>query len=224
MRKRFFFLLILSLAIFACKQSPLIIKIKFDQIQGLQKGDRVIFEQNQVGSVADIFYSKEGFYTVGIVIKENFVDAATDYSKFFIISDPQDAGKKAIEITRSRKNGSPLKNNAIVEGSTKTSAFMDQILNELLNGFGGLKKQFEHFSEELRNIPESEEFKKLEEELKHLGEEMGQSGKAVREKIQQEVLPQLKEELEKLRERLRQFDREDELKPIEIEMEKIKKI
>ena len=224
MRKRIFILLILAIAIFACKDSPLIIKIKFDQIQGLQKDNRVIFERNHIGTVTDVFYSKEGFYTVGIVIKKKFVDAATDYSKFFIISDPQDAGKKAIEITRARKNGSPLKNNTIVEGSTKTSAFVDQILNELLNEFGGLKKQFEHFSEELRNIPESEEFKKLEEELKHLGEEMVRSGEAVREKIQKEVLPQLQEELEKLRERLRQFGREDELKPIEIEMGKMKKI
>jgi hypothetical protein len=219
------------------------VKIKFDQIYGLQKGDRVIFQQNHIGNVTEVFYSKEGYYTIGIVINKDFVDAATEHSRFFIISinkdfvdaatehsrffiisDPRDTDKMAVEITQARKDGSPLKNNSVVEGSSKTSAFVDQILNELLDGFGGLKKQFEHFSEELQSIPESEEFKNLEEELKRLGEEMGRSGEAVREKIQKEVLPQLKEELEELRERLRQFGREDELEPIEIEMRKMTEI
>lgn len=224
MAKKFLILLILSMALFACQENVLNLKIKFDQIYGLQKGDRVVFEKNHIGAVTDVFYSKEGFYTVGIVIKKNFVDAATEHSQFFIISDPQDTDKKAIEIIQAQKDGSPLKNNAIIEGSTKTSAVVDQILNEMLDGIGGLKKQFEHFSEEFKSIPESEEFKTLKEELKRLGEEMGRSGEAVRKKIQQEVLPQLKEELEKLRERLRQFGREDELEPIEIEIKKMTEI
>jgi hypothetical protein len=224
MRKKIIILLILFVALFACKENLLNVKIKFDQIYGLQKGDRVIFQQNHIGNVTEVFYSKEGYYTVGIVINKDFVDAATEHSRFFIISDPRDTDKMAVEITQARKDGSPLKNNSVVEGSSKTSAFVDQILNELLDGFGGLKKQFEHFSEELQSIPESEEFKNLEEELKRLGEEMGRSGEAVREKIQKEVLPQLKEELEELRERLRQFGREDELEPIEIEMRKMTEI
>lgn len=224
MRKKIIILLILFAALFACKENLFNVKIKFDQIYGLQKGDRVIFQQNHVGTVTDVFYSKDGYYTVGIVIKKDFVDAATEHSRFFIISDPRDRNKMAVEITQARKDGSPLINNSVVEGSSKTSAFVDQILNELLDGFGGLKKQFEHFSDELKSIPESEEFKTLEEELKRLGEEMGRSGEAVREKIQKEVLPQLKEELEELRELLRQFGREDELEPIEIEMRKMTEI
>ncbi len=224
LRKKIIILLILFVALFACKENLLNVKIKFDQIYGLQKGDRVIFQQNHIGNVTEVFYSKEGYYTIGIVINKDFVDAATEHSRFFIISDPRDTDKMAVEITQARKDGSPLKNNSVVEGSSKTSAFVDQILNELLDGFGGLKKQFEHFSEELQSIPESEEFKNLEEELKRLGEEMGRSGEAVREKIQKEVLPQLKEELEELRERLRQFGREDELEPIEIEMRKMTEI
>jgi hypothetical protein len=224
LRKKIIILLILFVALFACKENLLNVKIKFDQIYGLQKGDRVIFQQNHIGNVTEVFYSKEGYYTIGIVINKDFVDAATEHSRFFIISDPRDTDKMAVEITQARKDGSPLKNNSVVEGSSKTSAFVDQILNELLDGFGGLKKQFEHFSEELQSIPESEEFKNLEEELKRLGEEMGRSGEAVREKLQKEVLPQLKEELEELRERLRQFGREDELEPIEIEMRKMTEI
>ncbi len=224
MHKRILILSILLLTFLGCKESILHLKIRFDKIQGLQKDDRVIFEQNQIGTVADVFFSNEGFYTVDILIKKNFANAATEHSKFFIISDPQNKGKKAIEMIQTKRDGSSLKNNTIVEGSTETSAFLNQLLDEMANEFEGFKKQFEEFSEELRGIPESEEFKKLEDELKRFAKEMEQSGKAVREKIQKEVLPRLKEELKKLKERLQKFGREDELKPLEIEMDKMNKI
>jgi hypothetical protein len=42
MRKKIIILLILFVALFACKENLLNVKIKFDQIYGLQKGDRVI--------------------------------------------------------------------------------------------------------------------------------------------------------------------------------------
>ena len=224
MRKIILVLFLLVQAALGCKEGALNLKIRYDQIQGLQKGDRVIFEQNHIGSVKDVIYSKKGFYMVDIVIRENFSHAATEQSRFFIITDPQEKEKKAIEIIQTGRGGSPLKNNSIVEGTTKTSAFFDQFFDQFLEGFGDLKKEFEQFSKDLSGIPESEEFKKLEDELKRLREEMKKSGEEVKRKIQEELLPRLREEMEKLRERLRQFDREDELKPLETEMEEMKKI
>lgn len=223
MPKKILILLILPLILLACKENPLNLKIRFHQVQGLKNGDRVIFQQNQIGTVKSLFYSDEGFFTVDIVIKKDFTNAATEHSRFFIITDSQSKNNKAIKMIQIRKGGKPLQNNATLEGSTETSVLLNQLFGGIENGLEDLEKQFERFSKDLKNIQESEEFKKLEKELKRLAEELKRSGEAVRQKIQKELLPQLKEKMEKLRKRLHELGREDEMKPLEIEMEKIQK-
>jgi len=60
MGKKILMLLLVSLVFLGCKETGLNLKIRYDQIQGLNEGERVIFEQNHVGKVAGIFYSEEG--------------------------------------------------------------------------------------------------------------------------------------------------------------------
>ena len=221
MLKKILVLLILPFVLLACKENALNLKIRFHQVQGLKQGNRVIFRQNQIGTVKNLLYSDEEFFIVDIAIKKDFADDATEHSRFFIITDPQHKENKAVEMIQIRKGGKPLQNNATLEGSTETSVLLNQLFGGIENGLEDLEKQFEQFSKDLKSIPESEEFKKLEKELKRLAEEMKRSGQAVRQKIKEELLPQLKEEMEKLRKRLHEFGREDEMKPLEIEMEKI---
>jgi len=204
MPKKILILLILPLILLACKENSLDLKIRFHQVQGLKNGDRVIFQQNQIGTVKSLFYSDEGFFTVDIVIKKDYANAATEYSRFFIITDSQSKNNKAVEMIQ--------------------SALLNQLFGGIENGLEDLEKQFEQFSKDLKSIPESEEIKKLEKELKRLAEEMRRSGQAVQQKIKEELLPKLKKEMEKLRKRLHEFNREDEMKPLEIEMEKIQNI
>ena len=217
-------LLMLPLVFFGCKGSDVNIKLRCDQIQGLREGDRVIFEQNRIGKVTGVFYSVDGHYMVDLAIKKDFANAATEYSKFFIIGDPQNKAKKAIEMIQTRTGGSPLKNGVTVEGSTKSSAAFSRMGDDFEKGLEDLKEHFERFFEELRGVPESQEFKKLEKELERLAEEMKRSGKSAREKIQKELLPRLKQEIEKLRKQLRKFGREKELDPLETQMQKIREI
>jgi len=224
MKKIILLLWVLSFVFLGCKEDVLNLKIRYDQIQGLQEGDRVIFQQNQIGAVKSVFYSEKGFYTVDTVIRKNVATTATEYSRFFILTDPQIEDRKAIEMIQTRKGGSILENNTTVEGSTATSAFFEHFFHGFLEGYEDLKKEFERFSKDLSNIPESEEFKKLEDELKRLKEDMKASGEEVKRKIQEELLPRIREEMEKLKERLRELGREDEMKPLEIEMENMKKI
>ena len=224
MLKKLLVLLMLPLIFLACTESGLNLKIRYDQVQGLKQGDRVMFEENHIGMVEGVNYSDEGFYLVEIKIKKDFAKAATEHSRFFIITDSQDKSHKAVEMIQTRKGGALLQDNIIVNGSTRSSALFDQLIKGFERGFEDFEKQFEQFSEDLSEIPESEEFKRLENELKYLYEEMKRSGKEMQEKIQKELLPRLKEELEKLRERLQKDGREEELKPLEIELEKIKKI
>ena len=224
MLKRILILLVLPLTFMACKDNTLNLKIRYHQVQGLKQGDRVIFEQNHIGAVNKVVYSDENFVIVYISIKKDFANAATEHSRFFIIADPQNIENKAVEMIHTRKGGILLHNNATLEGSTETSVFLNKLFNGIENGLEDLQKQFEQFAKDLKSIPKSEEFKRLEKELKRLAEEMKRSGEATRQKLQKELLPKLKEEMEKLRKRLREFGHEDDMKPFEIQMEKMQKI
>lgn len=221
MLKRILILLMFSIVLLGCKERDLNIKIRYDEIQGLREGDWVIFEQNYIGNVTRVFYSKDGHYIAELSIKKDFANAATEYSRFFITDDSHDDRKKAVEMIQIRKGGSPLQDGAIVVGSAKSAAVLSQMREDLQTKLKDLKKQFEQFFDDLSSVPETEEFKRLEKELERLAQEMNRSGKQARERIQKELLPRLKEEIEKLRERLRKFGREEELEPLEIQIEKI---
>ncbi|QTA84635.1 hypothetical protein [Desulfonema magnum] len=222
MVKKILILTALSLLFLGCEDG-LRLKIRYDQIQGLKQGDRVFFENNHIGNVTDVVYTADGDYLASVAIRKDFANAATEHSKFYIITDPRDNEKKAIEINLSQKDGEPLQDGAVIDGSTRALAFFDQVLGKFDKGVETLKNGFDQFLEDLSGVPESEDFKALEKELDELAEDMKQSGKSVQEKIRKEVLPKLKEELDKLREELRKFGREKELDPLEDKIKKIKK-
>ena len=216
--------LLVAFVFLGCKETGLNLKVRYDQIQGLYEGDRVIFEQNHVGQVAGIFYSEEGYYLVDLVIRKDFANAATKDSKFIITRDPEKEGKKAVEIIQNPRGGAPLTEGETVIGTTKDLPRANERWGDFGKTLDDLKKQLEEFADDLRKIPESDEFKKMEKELGRLLEEMKKSGDATREKIEKEILPRIKREMEKLKERLRRLGREEEVKPLEVQMEKLRKL
>ena len=223
--KKFHIIFVLTLfLLFACEEAGLNLKIRFDQIQGLQSDNRVIFESNHVGRVTRVFYAKEGYYLVDLIIKEDFANAATEDSRFFIIDDPRAAGKKAVEILQIRKGGIPLADGSMVEGATRSAAVYQKLLENFDNQTGKLGKQLQQFFEDVRKLPESDEVKQLQKDLEELGREMEKAGKAARDKIQNEVMPLIKEELERLKKRLENFGREKEVEPLEKQLEKLTNI
>lgn len=217
-------ILTLFLVLCGCRPGDITLKIRYDRIEGLKQGDSVIFEQNQIGNVAQVTYTAEGRYDVDVAIRKEFASAASKDSEFFIVSDPQNKDRKAVEITQARKGGTALENGAVVEGSTRTSDVFNVFRDKLNKGIQDFGKQFAQFLNDLKGLSESESLKKLEEELNRLGDEMEKSGKAVQDKIQKDVLPQLQKEIDRLREELRKFGREDEVRPLEDKMNKIKEI
>ncbi len=216
MYKRIIILLILFVAFLGCEGEGLNIKIKYDRTQGLKTGDRVVFEDNNIGQVKSVTFARSGYYVVDVWIKKEFRNAVTEHSRFYIITDLDNKDRKAIEMTLVRKGGIVLKDGAMVDGSTRPSVLIDKMVGDFEKGLEGLKKKFEEFSEGLTRIPQSEEFKRLEEKLKGLTEEIERSGKAAGDKIQKEVLPFLEKELEKLRERLKKIRKKEEEKPVKI--------
>lgn len=224
MFKKIVILMMVSLVWLGCEAGDLNLTITFDDIQGLKSNDGVIFETNRIGKVNEVTYTKEGTYRVELRIEKAFRNAATEHTRFIIVSDPENRERKAVNMIQVRGEGKPLQNNAVVEGSSKSSAIFERLQKDLESGMADLAKQFNTFAEEFKKVPDSEAYKKLEDELTNLYDEMTQSGKEVREKIQKDILPRLEQELENLKKRFQEKGRENELKPLEIKMEELRKI
>jgi paraquat-inducible protein B len=210
--------------IIACKSGGLSLNIQYDQINGLKKGDAVFYKENRIGDVERVAYTDGGVFNVQLAIQKEFEKLATEHTRFFIIKDHNDPENMAIELILSQKGGQPLKDGATLVGSTRPSVPFTQVWGDLEKGLENVKTHFDRLLDDMRSIPESEEFKKLENELKRLLAELQRSSHSVREKMKKEILPRLKEEMENLREKLEKFGRQEEMKPLENEMEEIQKI
>jgi len=224
MLKKLLILMIVSIIGLGCEAENLNLTIKFDHIDGLKANDGVIFEENQIGRVDNVTYTKEGDYLVDVMIYKNYMNAATEHARFFIVSDPKNSEQRVVEMIQILKGGKPLQNNSVLEGSSQSSAIIERLGKDLTKGMDSFRKEFNEFSEELKKIPDSQAYKKLEDELDNLYDQMKQSGKEVNETIQKEILPRLEEELENLKKRFHEKGQGDELKPLEIKIEEIKNI
>ena len=224
MLKSKWLMLVFLLLFGGCDHQELNFVICFDQIEGLTKGGRVVFEQNHIGDVTEIVYSDDGYYDVTVVIKKEFSPAVTEYSQFFIIDDSRQAGKKAVEMIQVRKGGKMLQDGARVKGSNKTEVFFDQMRQRFQQGIERFGEEFEQFSEKLREEADKLDFKELEQEFDQLLEEMKRSSEAAREKMEKEILPKLKEELEALKKRLEELREDEKVKSVDNQIRKIEAI
>ncbi|MFH1156179.1 MAG: MlaD family protein [Pseudomonadota bacterium] len=209
--------LILPGLLFGCS-SNLGLKVRFEQINGLAKGDAVIFEQIAIGQVKQITYEAPGTFLVSIDLDKEFIPAATEFSHFSISPSPLDPARKAIVMTNEKKGGTPLARGSVVEGEEPAppvdfKPLMDQI-----------KKGFDSFMDDLAGIPESQQYKAFENKLDELAKDMQTSGKAVQDEIRDTIIPKMKKELEKLRKTLESLGRENEVKPLEKKLEAIREI
>ena len=224
MLKKIFPFLIISFVILGCYTKDLNLKIRFAQTEGLRADDRIIFEKNQIGKVDAISYSEGGDYIADVKIDNGFTKAVTEHSRFFIINDPSEKGRKAIEMIKVAEGGVPLEKGAIIEGATRFSLLLSLMEKDFGKAMSELSSKINKLSDEIKQIPESREIRKFENYLNELKEKMKKAERAFREKIQNELLPRLQKEIEKLKERLRKFGREKEVEPLEVKMEELRKI
>ncbi len=205
----------LALLLWGCVNQPLDLSIRYRKILGLEKGDRVLFQENHIGDVTGVTYTKDGDYRVSVSIGADFKNAATEHSAFHLVNDPVKDNGKAVEIILARQGGTPLENGTVVAGTAAGSDLMELLKKRLDRGMEDFRTGFNRFVEEMKALPESEQFKELEKEVDRLEEELQRSGEAAREKLKHEVLPQLRENVEKLREWLKSMDRQQDLKQLE---------
>jgi hypothetical protein len=212
------------LLILGCQEKGLSLKIRFQEINGLKVADHVIFEGNRIGEVTAISYTKKGSYMVNVLIPEAFANAANSHSIFMIGRDPEDREKRAVEVFNIEKGGEPLEDGSVVEGTSKPRILLNDVWGDFKGRLNKLGDTLEEMTRPLRDLPESEEVKKLEEQMKGLMEDLKRKGSEVREKFDKEILPELQKKIEELRDRLRKFGREKELDPLEEDMRRLRKI
>lgn len=218
---RHFSLIPAILLFLGCINTDLRIQVRFDQLEGLEKGCPVYFKDTVIGKVSSISLDNERRHIADVIIKSEFAPSVTEYSKFVVSHDPESPGKKAIEVFQSKDGGVTLKKNALVIGSSRMSALLDRMQNDVKSGMEIIKEKIERFSREIRSLPEKNAVKNFEKELQHLYDVMKDSGETVRETVKKELLPQLKKELENLKKRLKELGREEESKPLETQFKKI---
>jgi hypothetical protein len=185
-----------------CGTNDPTINIRYDHIHGLTKGSRVIFEGNHIGDVDHIVYVEKGYFDVTVVFLEEYASSVTEHSRFFITDDPEREKQKAVEMIYLQEGGRPLESGAEVTGTTKTTAFLDQMRGRFEKGMEHFSDGMDELSKKILKETETPEFKELQHEFGQLLEEMKRSGETAREKIEKELLPGLKKELEVLRKQL----------------------
>jgi hypothetical protein len=212
--------LLMGMMVIGCRSDHIGISVSFDALNGLQREDRVLFENNPAGTIEDLEYRPDGTYMTDLKIDKGFAAALTEHSQFRMIDDPGRSGHKAVEIVLTQPGGKRLQDGASVKGVS------DGLLwrNELEAGLNFLKDQLDRLARDIQQIPESEAYRRIKDSLSALADEIGRSEEEARRKLKQEWLPKIEKDLEALKKRLQEFGREDEARPLENELDRIRKI
>jgi hypothetical protein len=219
--KLVFVVLLGALSLLGCGSDTLNFKIRYQEIYGLKKDDRVLFEERHIGNVKDVTYTSQGDYLVDVSISKEFADQITEDSRFYIALDPKNTERQAVHTVRIKDGGTPLQKNAIVAGTTKYAVLFDQFGAGLRDNLKRFELEVNNLIESLRHLSESEQIKRLENELDRLLVDLQYLGEEMKHRLKTEILPRIKETIEELRRRLKELGREDELHHVERKVEEL---
>lgn len=215
---------VLVAALLACSSGGIVVHVNFDHLSGLEKDDRVLFENNAAGHVEAVRYNADGTYTVQVAIDEGFVSAVTEFSQFRVIDDPDRQGHKGIRMQLTRLGGAPLADGSTVDGMPTDEDLLTRLQRELESGVGFLKQKLEQFGRDVQSFPDSQEYQDLKKTLEELATELERKEKRARERLKKEWLPKIQRELDALREQLKDKGREQEMAPLDREVDRIRRI
>lgn len=224
MIRRRFAIGFLLMGVMACQPSVVHINATYGRLAGMVSGDHVLFQGNVAGSVTDVQYTSEGSYTLKLKIAKGFASAATEYSQFHIVDDPNREGRKAVEIRLTQQGGKMLANGTTVQGVTPPELLADRLQRDLEAGFNFILSQIEKFSRDVHKVPDSEVYKKLKQSMEALAAEIQRAEKEARDRVKDEWLPKIERQLDALREQLQKLGREKELQPLEERVNRIRRI
>ena len=221
MIKNIFFSAITALILIGCVDTTHNFKIRFNDIQGLRKNDRVFFDKTAIGEVTGIEYTDTGNYLVNLAVEDQFSSLPKDSSTFYIDSNPETEKQIAIRITQIKDGGNIIEKNTIVEGQSKYVALYGQIANKFRKNVYVLESEINDFIKGLQNLSESEQIKQIERQLDKILAEIENLSVEMKHKLETEILPRIKEQLEGLRRRLDKIGKEKKLKHVDKKIETI---
>jgi hypothetical protein len=219
--KMVFCLLLGALYLSGCGSDTLDFKIRYQEISGLRKDDRVLFEKRQIGDVKDVKYTSQGDYLVDVSISKEFANDITEHSRFYVSLDSMDRERQAVHMVRINDGGTPLQGNAIVAGTTKYAVLFNQFGVGLRESLKRFESESNALIESFRYLSESEQIKLLEKELDRLLADLQYLSEEMKHRLKTEILPRIKEAIEELRRRLREQGREDDLKHVDRKVEEL---
>ena len=223
MRARLVPLLLMAIlgVIWGCA-GPHKIMVLYDRPGALQPGDRVVWENQVIGTVGDFRANPAGKTVVPLQIKPDFRQALTDQSRFSIQADPDRPGNQSVRMVLLSSTGKPLPDGAVVEGSTTFSILLEKGSRGLQGIPQILQDAVDRLGEDFRRLSDREWQKELESQLDTWTRELKRSGEETRRYFQKEVLPQLERAVQDLLRRLRELGKEADVKSLEEKLEKLK--
>ena len=221
MIRNFIFSAITALVLIGCAVTTHNFMIRFNEIEGLRKNDRVFFDQTLIGVVKDVEYTDTGDYLVKVAVEDQYSYLPKDSSTFYIDSNPQNDNQKAILIIQIQEDGNTLEKNTIVEGETKYAAIYGQIANKFRKNVRVMESEINEFFKKIQNLSEDEQIKQLERQLDKILDEIENLSVQMKHKLETEILPRIKEQIEELRRRLEEIGKEEKLKYVDQKIETI---
>lgn len=215
-------LLSLSTTLSCAATKPQVLVV-YNQPQGIRPGDRVLWENQVIGSVGDFDLNPnpKGKTTLPLLIKRDFASKVTEKSRFLIEADPYNPGGQAVRMVQVGPGGSVLPAETVVEGSPPSSLALEKGSSGVQGLNSILQDMANRIEKELRNLPVEEWRRQLERRLDELTRRLQQSSEEVRRRFQKEVLPQIEKSVEELLRILKRLGKTDEEKSVE---EKLKEL
>jgi len=221
MIKNIFFLTITALVLIGCIGITHNFMIRFNDIEGLRQNDQVFFEQTPIGVVTDVEYTDTGDYLVKVAVDDQYSSLPKDSSTFYIDSNPEAEGQKAVRIIQIQENGNTIEKNIVVKGQTKYAAIYGQITSKFRKNVRAMESEINEFFKGLQNLSKEEQIKQLERQLDKILAEIENMSAQMKYKLETEILPRIKEQIEELRRRLEEIGKEEKLKYVDQKIETI---
>ncbi len=218
---RLLLLLFIGTGVLSCASHPRLTVI-YDRPAGLKPGDRVLWENQVIGSVGTLEVSPEGKTSVPLYIQKDFRPRITDQSRFLVEGDPLKPANRSVKMVQLFPGGNPLPDGAVVEGSTSFSIMMEKGSRELEGWAKFFQDTIDRLEKEIHRLSEKEWEKELERQLERWTRELERSSEDVRRYFQKEVLPQLEQAVHDLLRRLKELGKEKGVQSLEEKLERLK--
>jgi vacuolar-type H+-ATPase subunit D/Vma8 len=183
--------------------------IKFDSIDGLKKGGRVIYERQTIGSVDDIVYTEQGTFLVNVSIEKEFAERATKSTVFVIDSENNESYVKLISAD---KPGVRLVDGETVNGSSQLEGITREFKNKLSDSVSLFAESINDLVAEIDEESMEKQIEYFERELDSLIVQASEMSETKKKSLNQEVIPLLEDKLDKFQQYLEEQDMEYEFK------------